>query len=163
LNRLRWLALLGLVGVPFAGCGPDAKPEQPCDGPSFNLVVTAESGALPSDTRINVRYGGNQEGEPYTLGESETPQAVFCVEDTTLGGAPTAGDGAATAAGAGADVAGDVQALRCRLYTQGPARLDVTATGYEPVEDQALSLEGKKRCEVEIDVKLMQQKPDAGK
>ena len=70
--------LLGLVAAPFTGCGPDHKPEQPCDGPTFNLVVTAESGALPADTRVNVRYGSNQEGEAYALGEARTPQAVFC-------------------------------------------------------------------------------------
>jgi hypothetical protein len=169
LNRLGWLALLGLVGAPFFACGPNAKPDELCDGPSFNLVVTAEGGALPADTRINVRYGGNQEGEPYALGENATPQAVFCVEDTTIGGAPAAGpDPASVTAGAGgakadAGNAGNaVQALRCRLYTQGPARLDATATGYEPINDQALSLASKKRCEVEVSVKLQRQKMDAG-
>jgi hypothetical protein len=166
------LALLGLVTAPFAGCGPDHKPEQPCDGPTFNLVVKAESGPLPADTRVNVRYGSNQEGEAYALGEPRTPQAVFCTEDTSLGGAsPSAGNEPSdAAAGSGGAATAEpepldngVQALRCRLYTQGPARLDVTASGYEPIDDQALSLDSKKRCEVEIAVELKRQKPDAGK
>ena len=58
---------------------------------------------------------------------------------------------------------GGVQALRCRLYTQGPARLDVTATGYTSIEDQPLSLDTRKRCEIAVPVVLMPEKPDAGK
>jgi hypothetical protein len=125
---------------------------------------------LPADTRINVRYGGNPEGEPYGLGETRTPQAVSCSED--VGGAPSVDDaargGEGGAAGASPSAAlpategSAVLALRCGLYTQGPARLDVTATGYEPIEDQALAFERKKRCEVPIEVKLVPLKPDAG-
>ena len=162
--------LLGLAATPYVGCGPDHKPDQPCDGPTFNLVVTAESGPLPADTRVNVRYGSNQEGEAYALGEVRTPQAVFCSEDTSAGGAPaTAASEEASGAASGAaptepePATNGVQALRCRLYTQGPARLDVTAAGYEPIDDQALSLDRKKRCEIEIAVELKLQKPDAGK
>jgi hypothetical protein len=131
------------------------------------LVVRTENGGpLPADTRINVRYGGNQEGEPYTLGGTATPQAVFCEEDTTAGGASgTPGNGASDGAGgatAEPAMSDDVLALRCRLYTQGPARLDVTATGYEPIDDQALSLERKRRCEVDKDITLQALEPDAG-
>ena len=133
------------------------------------MVVKTEMGLpLPDDTRINVRYGGNPEGEPYALGETRSPQAVSCSED--MGGAPSVDDaahgGQGGAAGASPDVAAPdssaVTALRCGLYTQGPARLDVTATGYEPIDDQALSFERKKRCEVLIEVKLVPLKPDAG-
>ena len=157
----RYLVLLGSVAAPFAGCGPDQRPEGPCDGPSFNLVVGTETGPLPEDTRINVRYGGNQDGEPYVLGERRTPQAVFCAEDTSEGGASASEEQhGAAGAGAGAGAAPvhghePVQRLRCRLYTQGPARLDVTATGYVPIEDLALSLDSKHRCQVEFPVRLM--------
>jgi hypothetical protein len=167
LNSWRIFPVLGLIGCAFAACGPDHKPDQPCDGPTFNLVVTAESGPLPADTRINVRYGGNQDGESYTLGHPRTPQAVFCVEDHSTGGASSddtaggaAGVGGAASTSSGADDA--VQRLSCRLYTQGPARLDVTATGYVPIDDRALSLDDKLRCEVPEDVVLLPEKPDAG-
>jgi hypothetical protein len=48
------------------------------------------------------------------------------------------------------------------LFTQGPARLDASATGYEPVEDEALLLEGEDRCEVPIEVVLLPSTPDTG-
>lgn len=133
------------------------------------MVVKTETGLpLPDDTRINVRYGGNPDGEPYALGEVRTPQAVSCRE--AAGGAPSvddaprAGEGgvAASSPGAAEPEASAVLALKCGLYTQGPARLDVSATGYEPIEDQALSFERKKRCQVPIEVRLVPAKPDAG-
>jgi hypothetical protein len=164
LNRLSWLFGLGLVAAPFTGCGPDAKPERLCDGPSFNLRVRAEPGPLPADTRINVRYGGNYEGEPYTLGQTMPGQSVFCEELANAGGA--AGDVPSPSPGGegGAAATGDgtVEALACRLFTQGPARVDATATGYEPIMDWPLLLEGKDRCKVPVEVTLLPLKPDAG-
>jgi hypothetical protein len=147
-----------------SACGPGQRPPEGCDGPSFNLVVRAEDAPLPPDARINVRYGSNQEGEPYALGQPGRKQAVFCEEDTVQGGGPAQSaeppSGASGTGGAGGaapselDEQGDasvaVWELRCRLYTQGPARVDVTATGYEPIEDQALSFDGDDddRCNV---------------
>ncbi len=158
--------LLGMIAVPFAACGPDHRPQRPCDGPSFNLVVSTETGdALPLDTRINVRYGGNPDGEPYELGKPRTPQAVSCVEDSTPGGrgasqapAPVdeGGQGGAPATGHAG-----VWALRCGLYTQGPARLDVTASGFEAIEDMPLSFETHDHCEVDEPV-LLKPQLDAG-
>ena len=143
----------------LAACGPDKRPEEPCDGPSFNLVVTAEDGALPSDTRINVRSGSNQRGEAYELGQQARGQAVFCEEDTTM----LPGEGGASQGGAaGTSESGEVYALRCRLYTPGPARLDATATGYEAIDDRELSFD-KKYCKVAIHVELERERVDAGK
>jgi hypothetical protein len=133
------------------------------------LVVRAETGPLPTGTRINIRYGGNPEGEPYELGKPRTAQAVSCMEDLTPGGAPA--EAPALVGGAGAGGAGviatptsdeRVWALRCGLYTQGPARVDVDATGFEPVDDQALSFDDRRHCEVEREVTLVPLKPDAG-
>ena len=167
MNSRRIFPLAGLVVAAFAGCGPDRRPDEPCDGPTFNLVVTAENGPLPPDTRINVRYGGNQDGEPYALSDSRQRQAVFC---DRIGVGAGGASGSAGAGSSGAD-AGDapsdtpsvdaVEALHCRLYTQGPARLDVTASGYQPVDDLPLSLDGKKNCDVPFDVVLMPYKNPA--
>jgi hypothetical protein len=128
------------------------------------LVVRAEDGPLPADTQIKVHYGGNPEGEPYELGNPRPPQAVSCVEDTSEGGAPAV-DGTAGAGGAatGNNEALDVWTLRCRLYTQGPARLDATATGYEPVVDEKLSFHDEQNCEIRKAFVLARLKPDAGK
>ncbi len=155
----RFLFCMALAWLLVCACGPDPKPGPPCEGPTYDLVVKTDSGeALPPDTRLNVRYGGNHEGEAYALGENPTPQAVFCDEDTTAGGASGAGGAAGDAAGAGGAPAlapsDGVFALRCRLYTQGPARVDVTATGYEPIEEQDLTLDEKKRCQVPVEVEL---------
>lgn len=147
----------------LTACGPDARPEEPCNGPSFNLVVRAEDVPLPSDTHINVHYGANQDGEPYQLGGRNKPQAVRCTEDASPGGANPSTDSEAGAAGAtAASGNGDVWALRCLLYTQGPARLDVSARGYEPISNFPLSLTREHHCEVDKDVVLQPLLPDAG-
>jgi hypothetical protein len=159
--------LFGAATVPFAACGPDHRPEKPCDGPSFNLVLTTETGApLPPDTRLTVRYGGNPDGELYELGKPRTPQAVSCVEDTTPGGhsslpaAAEGGQGGATATDSASNTG--VVRLSCGLYTQGPARLDVTATGYQPIDDLMLSFADREHCKIDQPVMLKRQKPDAG-
>jgi hypothetical protein len=156
---LRLLFWMALASAAFAACGPDPKPGPPCEGPTYDLkVMTENRAALPPDTRLNVRYGGNHEGEAYALGENPTPQAVFCDEDTTPGGASGVAGAAGDAAGAGgaASVSPSegVFSLRCRLYTQGPARVDVTATGYEPIEELDLMLDEKLRCRVQRTVEL---------
>ncbi|HKY34315.1 MAG TPA: hypothetical protein VJN18_00115 [Polyangiaceae bacterium] len=144
-------------------CGPDPKPGPLCDGPTFNLVVkTEDDQPLPSDTRLNVRYGGNHEGEAYALGVKPTKQAVHCdevrVPPDAAGGGGAAGaladEGGAGGAGPTSTSNSPIFALSCRLYTQGPARVDVTATGYEPIEKQDLTLDEKKRCRVEVEVQL---------
>jgi hypothetical protein len=131
------------------------------------LVVRAGDVPLPPDTRLNVRYGSNQEGEPYVLGQPGRKQAVFCDEDTTEnGGAPNDGGseqslaGAGGAAGTPPAVDADVWALRCRLYTQGAALIDVTATGYEPIERYALPFDADDRCDVRVNVKLVPLPPE---
>lgn len=127
------------------------------------MVVRTENVPLPSDTHINVRYGANQDGEPYQLGGRNKPQAVRCSEDPSPGGAEPSVDAAGGAGGAADAVSsGDVWALRCLLYTQGPARLDVTARGYEPISNLMLSLTREHHCEVDKDVVLQPLLPDAG-
>lgn len=121
-------------------------------------MLRAENAPLPEGTQINVRYGGNRDGERYVLGQERRGPAVFCDEDYSAGGAASV-EGDAFEAGAGGASNGSsagarVWQLVCGLYTQGPARLDVAADGYEPIEDFALSLEDGQRCEVPIDVEL---------
>jgi hypothetical protein len=81
------------------------------------LVLIAENGPLPEDTRINVRYGGNRDGEPYALGDTRTPQAVFCKELSTPRAEAEPSEGGASSA---LDERAGVWTLRCRLFTRGP-------------------------------------------
>lgn len=149
------------MAAPFAACGPDQKPQEPCRGPSINLLLRAESGPLPPDTRINVRYGGNREGEPYALGDGRG-QAVFCDELTSMGGAGGDANEVQSHAGETAEPGElPIVALSCRLFTQGPARLDATAAGYEPIDDEPLNLQDDQRCEVPIE-KVLRRLLDAG-
>jgi hypothetical protein len=166
--RVSWIAVLGVLSVSGAACGPGKRPPEGCDGPSFDLVVRARDVPLPPDTRINVHYGSNQEGEPYALGQPARKQAVFCDEDTTPGGGAPSDDGPSeSAAGAGGAATSeppddaDVWALRCRLYTQGAASIDVYATGYEPIEDYSLPVNDEDdRCDVFVSVKLEPLRPE---
>jgi hypothetical protein len=130
------------------------------------VVQTEDDQPLPPDTRINVRYGGNHEGEAYALGEKPTQQAVFCTEETTPPTSTGAAGASSSSGGAGGAPAeeptgSEVWALSCRLYTQGPARVDVTATGYEPIEEHDLTLGEKLRCQVlrQVELKVLM---DAG-
>lgn len=143
-------------------------------------MVQADDAPLPPDTRINVLYGSNQEGEPYELGKPGRKQAVFCEEDTVQGGGPSEsaepGPGAMEGGGAGGaagsdgaapapsegDASTDVWALRCRLYTQGPARVDVTAEGYEPIKDRKLMFpeDDEDRCDVKAVITLTPAVPE---
>lgn len=148
--------ILGTGAALLWACGPDNKPPPTCMGPSIVLVVEAENGRLPEDLRLTVRYGGNpDDGEEYLLGEDGPHQAVICKQDPESGGAGAAGDGAGGAS------AGGVKTLRCSLYTQGPARLDASATGYESIMDEELKLGKDERCEHEIKVTLRREM-DAG-
>ena len=153
---------MALPATAFSACGPDPKPGPLCNGPTFNLLVkTEDDQPLPSDTRLNVRYGGNHEGEAYALGVKPTKQAVHCDEVHTPsdmaggGGAASASTDEGGAGGAAVTTPNESPtfALSCRLYTQGPARVDVTATGYEPIEEQDLKLD-EERCEVQVEVEL---------
>ena len=88
---------------------------------------------------------------------------MSCSEDTA--GASSVDDSAGAGASTGGAPAagnGPVYALRCGLYTQGPARVDVTATGYESIEDEELSFDRKHHCELAIELTLTPERPEAG-
>jgi hypothetical protein len=125
------------------------RPELRLDG--------APDAPLPQGTRINVRYGANQRGEAYVIGEPTTPQAVHCSEDTTPGGAPADSQDPSTTGAGGSPGDSEVWGLNCQLYTQGPAQLDVDASGYEPI--MYMPLDHPKGCELPIVVTLEPLKP----
>jgi len=121
------------------------------------LTVRAHDAPLPEGTRINVRYGANQRGEAFVIGEPTTPQAVHCDEDTTPGGGPSDSRDTGSSGAGGSPGTAEVWAVHCLLYTQGPARLDVDASGYQPIKDMALDIP--KGCELPIVATLEPLKP----
>jgi len=121
--------LLGsLLALALARCGPSRPPPIECgDEPDFLVTIGAEAAPLPSDVSVTVDYGGGR--ETYTLADPSSPQVLFCEAQLA--------SGAAGAAGATDD---SVAHLVCRLWTEGPALLEVSAADYEPI-NQELRLE----------------------
>lgn len=145
----RALALLALV----AACGPDSPPSQ-CHGgdPDFSVLITAPEGPLPPDTIVKLYYGARSAEDPevLVLAEPATPQALFCYVSDRTGTydkkAPALGQqttssfsvggagGESGAGGASNGGTGAIEALVCKLYTDGSARLEVNTTMYDPAQ-----------------------------
>jgi hypothetical protein len=171
-NRLlasrAFLLPFALLALLAPACGPDAKPPEPCDGPDFDVVIRAAHGELPSDTLIVLIYGSGR--EEYRLSENGTPEVLFCSPADTEGepleaGAPDPAQGGASGAsgasstgGGGASAASGVASLRCELWTQGPATLEITGRGYPDLREE-LKLQ-RETCTVEAELELT--RGDAG-
>jgi len=171
------LLLLACALLPPFACGPDAEPPPPCENEDFNVLIRAASGDLPADTVVTMIYGSGR--EEYRVGEEDSPLSLFCEPATRDGEALDPGDGSAGAGGSpagGASGAGGasasagaggatgatnsqgVPALRCSLWTDGPATLEITAEGY-PKHTVELELR-RGTCTVDELIELMQ--GDAG-
>ncbi len=164
--RLRALLIGCVLFGAFWACGPDPKPTQPCDGPDFDVVISAANGFLPADTQVVLTYGSGR--EEFRLDQPPQPEVLFCTpldgdgQPLEAGAPMPGGDGAGGAPGAvgvgGAGGAADghasgAKSLRCTLWTQGPASLLVKASGYDDIE-QELKLESGK-CTVEKTIELV--------
>ena len=145
----RWSAFLLALGVAVpVACGPDARPQKPCGTePDFTVLISAVDGPLPASTKVIVTYGSGR--EEYAANSPSHPEILFCdVTDEDgvpldggtdpssggagAGGAATEGDGG----GPGARRKGAIEGLRCALWTQGPATIEIIAEGYpDRVED----------------------------
>ncbi|MFO7181126.1 MAG: hypothetical protein DIU78_020670 [Pseudomonadota bacterium] len=117
--------LLGsLLMLALARCGPSNPPSVECgDDPDFLVTIGADTPMLPSDVSVTVHYGGGR--ETYTLTEPSSPQVLFCEVRSAE----------RTAGAAGAPDEG-VSSLVCRLWTEGPATLEVNADGYVPIDEE---------------------------
>jgi hypothetical protein len=166
--RPRLLAWLAPVLV--FSCGPDAQPLECHGGPDFEVLITAQDLPLPADTVIRLHYGGRAFDDPeeLTLADPETPQALFCylaardgTYDATapaLGSDPLSASGGAAGAPSTGGPGGPIEALLCRLWTDGSADLDVVTQMYGTT---SVKLQTRKRvCTVESVVELAP--PDAG-
>lgn len=166
------------AGLLLLGCGPDDPPPPPCRGADFQVLVAALTGELPRDLVVRVKYGANPGGEEFRMTEATTPVAVFCSRATRdgmvlvgglpipdgAGGMPAAFSGGGGEGGGGGAVDGPivhppaksgVEALSCRLWTDGPATLELEAEHYHPL-DEIPDLETESGvCTVEEEVLLV--------
>jgi hypothetical protein len=142
----------GLLGGALLACaltavacssGDDADPKQCTVTAAFDLTVRAVSGALPADTKLEVKYGGGN--ETYQLGTPGEPDVVLCHEDAPDGG----------------DAGAEVSALHCKLWTQAAATVTVSATGY-PTVKQDLEAKAIDECIQTVPVEIVLGNQDAG-
>jgi hypothetical protein len=117
--RARIAALASLAST--CACGPDPKPTAHCPdvGATFAMVVSCSNGAsLPKDLVVEVQYGGGVES--YRLAAPERPRVLFC--SPGLARRSTATEPVAT--------------LRCELWTQGPATVELQTLEYPKLIEQ---------------------------
>lgn len=104
-----------LLPLLLSACADDAKPApSECVGPraAFDVRISAADGSLPEDTEFRVTFSSGE--EVYAVAAPERPlEAVRCT--------PALDNKAVTS-------------LRCVLWTNGPANVEVTATGYAPLQ-----------------------------
>ncbi len=152
----RWSALLLALGVaaPLA-CGPDARPEKPCGAePDFTVLISAVDGPLPASVKVIVTYGSGR--EEYVASSPTRPEILFCdvtdEDGVPLDGGADPSSGAGGAGGAagegqgggpsGARRKGAIEGLRCALWTQGPATIEIIAEGYPDLVEELKREEG---------------------
>ena len=132
---------------------------------------------------LRVKYGGNPRGEECRLTEATTPVAVFCSRATRdgevldgglpipdgAGGMPAALPWGAGEGGGGGhpDLPIDppsprsgVEALSCRLWTDGPATLELEAERHHPLEEIPELDTESGVCTVEEEVLLVEKPPE---
>jgi hypothetical protein len=133
-------------------CGPDPGPVV-CQRADFEVLIRAPDAPLPSDTTVRLHYGGRAFDDPeeLVLAQPGTPQALFCYAATrdgvvepgasAFGSSLSAADGTAGAGGSD-DGGAPLDALLCKLWTDGSADLEVETHLYGVVKAK---LESKKR------------------
>jgi hypothetical protein len=135
----------------FASCKDEPPVPPDCGGPDFDVIVTTalEDARLPADTVVRVDYGGNLT-EEHGIEAGELHDNVFC-DQTDRYGSPVSvggqgGEGVSQTGQAGQGGAGSgssaVEALRCRLWTDGPATVKVMTSLYPTVETRLRSTAG---------------------
>ena len=127
-----------------AACGPDHRPDQCVAGhPNFIVLISAPPGkALPSDLTVTAHYGGAGL-VTYHLNQTADQQVMFCNPAALDGGAVLMTDGAAPSSS---------EALRCELWTGGPATLDIDGMGYGSTTRELTPLESS--CPLEVMIPL---------
>lgn len=130
-----------------------------CAGPDFDVIISASEGPLPPDTVILLEYAGGPPDQYSLVGDSMNHNVLFCVPSDREGNPPAAtgghgGNGASELAGLGGaggeGSGGEVEAVRCTLWTDGPARLTVETSLYPTTVVDLSAKKGK--CTVMDDI-----------
>jgi hypothetical protein len=167
LRRFRLVLTLGFIALVrlAAGCGSDPYPAEPCESgiPDFEVLIQAAVGPLPRDLLVRVEYGGGE--EEYLLADPGTPVVMFCdhadrqrntLTDGGLGG--SGGEGGGGGQGGSTKFRG-VEALLCKIWSFGSARIEVETMAYP--DTMPLELTRKQNtCTVKADLELSL--PDGG-
>ena len=155
MRRALFLALL------LSSCKDDPPQPADCAGPDFDVVISASEGPLPPDTSVLLEYGGGPDDEYKVVGDSMMHKVLFCAPSDREGNPPgatggTTGSGNAGLTGLGGaggeSSEGETEAIRCTLWTDGPARLTIETSVYAT---EVVQFSGKKgTCTVMADVVL---------
>jgi hypothetical protein len=124
---------------------------------SFRVLIVAAKGPLPQDTVFGVKHGASTQEELFSLQDFPESDVVFCCRSTrdkecveTPDGSPDADAGTPP-----------VEALLCELWTDGAARVTVTASGYPKIAT-TLDARFSEGCIEPRDVVLKLERPDGG-
>jgi len=140
-----------------------AAPTDCGDVPDFIVVISALDAPLPLDTVVYVEYGGTLT-EEYRIPDDRDHRVLFCEASDREGNPVDAagGHGGESPALAGASGQGGVgggrpqhllEALRCELWTRGPATVTVETKAYP--SPPPLGLKAKQgQCTVESEIVL---------
>jgi hypothetical protein len=139
---------------------------------AFRVQLTAPGALIPSDTAITVEYRGS-ESETFSLARPAHNLDVCCRLGLSTSGAlpdvPCPSGSALVEAGAAgrsdAAIAPPTEptALFCELWTNGPATVHVTASGYAVMDRILESKLRDDKCGVRtVDVALVLVRPDGG-
>jgi hypothetical protein len=143
-------------------CGHDPRPVIPCGPePDFIVSISAEDGSLARDTVVRVYYGGGDSEHPEEFRiDADTPHFVlFCDVTDSAGNVIDAGvPGAGGEGGATSESSEPVEGIRCRMWTDGSAQLEVESSLHPT---QRLNLTPKKN-ECIVTTEFLLKRGDAG-
>jgi hypothetical protein len=139
-----------------------AQPATCGDTPDFIVIISALDAPLPLDTVVSVAYGGTGVEECRIPNDGKR-KVLFCDPSDREGNPvePVEGQAGETAATAGSGGEGgtgtgrpphELEALRCELWTDGPATVTVTTELYPEVVEPLTAKKG--LCIVESEIVL---------
>lgn len=139
----------------LSACNRRSSTPQPCprDSAAFRLQLTAPEGPLPEDVFLKVTFGGSSEESYSPRGDYSENKTVCCRSgsevagelpsvscDSVTGSLELTFDAQAALSSWKGDsgseaLSGDRRAIQCELWTNGAARVEITAKGYQLLED----------------------------
>ena len=144
--RPLWIAFVSMVAL--LGCSPGSNTRR-CEGVAdFVLTLSSPTGSFPADTKIEVTFGGGSQ-ETYWLSAANDPEVLIC-ETTPAGGA---GEGGAAAQESNAGAGGNagtigpthggassgntkaIGAIRCEIWSGGPATISIRAATWHTTRE----------------------------